>query len=38
MFEWQHQAAATASQPVVVLYLWLQKYVVAGLTAGAVKG
>lgn len=30
--------AVLATLPVVVLYLYLQKYVVAGLTAGAVKG
>lgn len=31
-------AAILATVPVVVLYIYLQKYVVAGLTAGAVKG
>lgn len=30
--------AVLATLPVVILYLYLQKYVVAGLTAGAVKG
>lgn len=31
-------AAVLGTIPVVVLYIYLQKYVVAGLTAGAVKG
>ena len=29
--------AVLAAIPVMVLFLWLQKYIVSGLTAGAVK-
>jgi ABC-type glycerol-3-phosphate transport system permease component len=31
-------AAALASLPVVLVYIYLHKYMVSGLTAGAVKG
>jgi multiple sugar transport system permease protein len=31
-------ASIIASVPVVVLFIWLQKYFVRGITAGAVKG
>ena len=31
-------AAALASAPVVLVYIYLHKYMVSGLTAGAVKG
>ena len=31
-------AAALASLPVIVVYIYLHKYMVQGLTAGAVKG
>jgi ABC-type maltose transport system permease subunit len=31
-------AAALASLPVVLVYIYLHKYMVGGLTAGAVKG
>src|SRR5215510_14784675 len=31
-------AAALASAPVVIVYIYLHKYMVSGLTAGAVKG
>lgn len=35
----QLMAAATlASLPVIVVYIYLHKYMVQGLTAGAVKG
>ena len=30
--------AALASLPVIVVYIYLHKYMVQGLTAGAVKG
>jgi len=30
--------AALASAPVVIVYIYLHKYMVSGLTAGAVKG
>jgi ABC-type maltose transport system permease subunit len=28
----------TTTLPVVILFLWLQKYFISGITAGAVKG
>jgi ABC-type maltose transport system permease subunit len=31
-------ASALASLPVVLVYIYLHKYMVGGLTAGAVKG
>jgi ABC-type maltose transport system permease subunit len=31
-------AAFLAALPVVVFYIYLQKYMIQGLTAGAVKG
>ena len=31
-------AATLASLPVIVVYIYLHKYMVQGLTAGAVKG
>src|SRR5215510_6049092 len=34
----QLMAAALASAPVVLVYIYLHKYMVSGLTAGAVKG
>jgi arabinogalactan oligomer/maltooligosaccharide transport system permease protein len=30
--------ALIATIPVMVLFIWLQKYVVSGLTAGSLKG
>ena len=34
----QRTATAVGALPVVLLFLYLQKYLVSGLTAGGVKG
>jgi multiple sugar transport system permease protein len=40
MIEWQYLFAASllATLPVVILFMFIEKYLVSGLTSGGVKG
>ena len=40
IFDWQAILASSTMMvfPILVIYLFLQKYIVTGLTAGATKG